>query len=79
MYTSFSSDDLVEAKRSSSFPEFDLKSTHVSGFNQAEQLLYQVAVPMSTEEEPKPDDTCLWTDTPTDKHLYEAAAQFSDE
>ena len=44
-----------------------------------DQQLYQVAVSMSAEEEPKPDDTCLWLDVPSDKLLYGAAALFSDE
>ena len=34
---------------------------------------------MSTEEEPRPDDSCLWSDAPSDKLLYEVTIEFSDE
>ena len=41
-----------------------------------DQLLYKVAVPMSTYEEPKPDNACLWPDTLFDELLYKTAVWF---
>ena len=56
------------------FPEYDFEFTHVSGFDPLDQIFYFLAVPVSTEQEPKPDDAYLWSDEPSDELLYEAAA-----
>ena len=51
----------------------DFVSSYVSGFDLLDELLYHVAVPISTEGECQPDDTYSWYHTLSDKHLYEAA------
>ena len=75
-----SSYDPICVKRPASFPELDFKSTYISRFNPSGQLLYHIAVPTITQEEPRPDDTCFWSNAPSDELLlYEVTAQFWDE
>ena len=52
------SDEPIHANRPSSFPEFDFKSTYKPEFVSSEELIYQITVPLSTEPEPIPDNTC---------------------
>ena len=63
----------------SSIPELDFKSTYVSGLDPSHQLLYHIAVLVSTEEEPKADEVQFWLDAPSDELLYEVAARFLEE
>ena len=53
-----SSDDRLHVKGPSSFFTFDFNSAYVCGFNPLDQLLCKVAVPVSSEKEPKPDAAC---------------------
>ena len=52
-------DDPTHAKRPSSFPEFDFRFTYILGFNLSDDLLYQIAVPLSIEPEQKSDYMAL--------------------
>ena len=49
------------------------------GFDRAAELLYQIAIPLPTEPEPKSDDAYPWSDQLSDELLHDVAAQFSDE
>ena len=73
------SDNPIHMKSSSSFLEFDFASTNVLGFNLSDKLLYQLAVPMSTEEEAQPSDTYSSSDAQLNEILYGTATQFTDE
>ena len=69
------SDDPIHAKRPSSFSE----SACIPEFDLSDKLLYQIAVPLSTESEPKSDDHYPWSDGLSDELYYEVAAQFSEK
>ena len=54
--------DPICAKRPSSFLQLDFKSNYLPGFDPSDELLYQITVPISTEEKSISDDTCPWSD-----------------
>ena len=62
-----------------SFPDFNFESTYMPGLDPSDDLLYQIAAPLSTEPESKADDTCLCPEELSDELLYEIEAQFSEE
>ena len=55
------------------------QSSFTVGNASADEMLYQVAVPISDEEESEQETLTFWPDQLSDKFLYEDATQFSDE
>ena len=72
-------DDPIHVKIPSSSLEFNLKSMYMSGFDQLDELLYHLTVPMWTEKEPISYDMYPWSDKLFDELLCEVAAQLSTE
>ena len=54
-----SSGDSVCAKRSAWFPDLNYQSTHEAGMDPSDDLFYQIAVPITYEEQSEPDIATL--------------------
>ena len=72
-------DASIHVKRPSSFPEFNFKSTCLSGFDLSDELLYKITVALSTEKELISDHMCPWSYELCDKFVYEITAQVCSE
>ena len=59
--------------------EFDFKSIYMSGFHLSDDLVYHIAVPLSTEIELIFDNMSSCSDEIFDKFLYELAVHLSSE